>query len=104
MNLSLDYDTPCGCSLDRPAANSRRYDEHMNDSKQSLRGRLGTPNRVKRLVIGLILMGLNVAGLMLHPEWLKWAALLVQVELVGTAVIGWCPLYWSFGTHSCSMR
>ena len=76
----------------------------MNDSKRSLRGRVGSPDRVQRLSIGLVLMGLNVAGLIVHPEWLKWAALLVQVELVGTALVGWCPLYWSFGTHSCSMR
>ena len=47
---------------------------------------------------------LSSTGLMLHPEWVKWVALVVQVELVGTALIGWCPLYWSFGTHSCSMR
>ena len=76
----------------------------MIDSKPSLRGRVGAPDRVQRLVIGVILMGLNVVGLVIHPEWLRWAALCVQVELVGTALIGWCPLYWSFGTHSCSMR
>ena len=76
----------------------------MNDSKRSLRNRVGAPDRVQRLVIRLILIGLNVAGLMLHPKWLKWAALLVQVELVGTALVGWYPLNWSFGTHSCSMR
>ena len=75
----------------------------MHDSKQSLRGLVGRPDRVQRLVIGLILMSLNVAGLMLHPEWLRWIALFVQIELVGTALIGWCPLYWSFGTHSCSV-
>ncbi len=40
----------------------------MNDLKRSLRGRVGTPDRVQRLVIGLILMGLNVAGLMLHRQ------------------------------------
>ena len=60
----------------------------MNDSKRSLPGQVGAPDRVQRLVIGLILMGLNVAGLMLNPEWVKWAALVVQVELVGTALIG----------------
>ncbi len=76
----------------------------MERPKESLRGRVGSPDRKQRLVIGLILMVLNVAGLMLHPEWVKWVALVVQVELVGTALIGWCPLYWSFGTHSCSMR
>lgn len=76
----------------------------MNDSKPSLRGRVGSPDRAQRLVVGLILMGLNIVGLMLHPEWLRWIALIVQVDLVGTAMIGWCPLYWSFGTHSCPVR
>ena len=76
----------------------------MNDSKRSLRGLVGTPDRIQRLVIGLIFLGLNVVGLMLHPEWLRWIALFVQIELVVTALIGWYPLYWSFGTHSCSIR
>ncbi len=76
----------------------------MERPQDSLRGRVGLPDQAQRLVIGVILMGLNVAGLMLHPDWLKWVALVVQLELVGTAMIGWCPLYWSFGTHSCWMR
>lgn len=61
-------DRPGGCSPDNRAAPRRCYAEPMNDSKRSLRGRVGAPDRVQRLVIGLILMGLNVAGLMLHPE------------------------------------
>jgi hypothetical protein len=76
----------------------------MNDPKQALRGRVGSPDRIQRLVMGLLLMSINIAGLILHPEWLRWLSLVVQIELVGTAVMGWCPLYWSFGTHSCSTR
>ena len=76
----------------------------MNNSRRSLRGRVGSPDRIQRLAVGLILMGLNIVGLVLHPEWLRWIALFVQVDLVVTALIGWCPLYWSFGTHSCPMH
>jgi hypothetical protein len=59
---------------------------------------------MQRLVIGLILLGLNSIGLVSDPDRIRFAALGVQLELIITALVGWCPLYWSFGTNSCTPR
>jgi hypothetical protein len=74
------------------------------DDEKKLRGKVGNPDRLQRLVIGLALMALTVYGLGTDPTWAKWVALAIQVELIGSAVAGWCPLYWSFGTNSCALR
>jgi hypothetical protein len=58
------------------------------------------PNdRVQRILIGSLLMALNIVGLMRSPDWLKWTALALQVELIATGLAGWCPLYWCMGRH-----
>ena len=75
----------------------------MND-RLSLRGRVGAPDRLQRLIIGLILLILNLIGMTQHVGWISLVALGVQIELIITAVAGWCPLYWSFNTHSRSVR
>ena len=51
-------------------------------------------DRVQRILIGGMLIGLNTIGLATSPDWPKWAALVLQLELVATGVAGWCPLYW----------
>ncbi len=75
----------------------------MERPQPSLRGRVGSTDRMQRLIIGLTLLGLNTIGLISDPDWIRFAALGVQIELVLTAFAGWCPLYWSFGTHSCAI-
>ena len=76
----------------------------MGKLGDSMRGRVGSSDRIQRLVIGLVLMALTIFGLARDPAWTLWVALAVQVELVSTALGGWCPLYWSFGTNSCQVR
>lgn len=77
----------------------------MSKLKNPLRGRVGSPDRAQRLTIGLTLLALNVMSLSRGDgDLMRWIALLVQIDLIGTAVIGWCPLYWSFSTHSCPIR
>lgn len=73
----------------------------LDDRDRARRGRVGSADRKQRIIIGLVLLGLNAVGLAKDPDWIRWAALAVQVELIGSALIGWCPLYWSFGTNSC---
>jgi hypothetical protein len=58
---------------------------------------------MQQLVIGLVLLGLNMIGMLGDPDWIRFAALGVQIELILTAVAGWCPLYWSFGANSCAV-
>ena len=76
----------------------------MNTSNETLRGRVGHADRVQRLVIGIALMALTIYGLVHYPEWPKWVSLAIQLELISSALAGWCPLYWSFGTNSCAVR
>ena len=40
-------------------------------------------------------MILTVLGLLESPEWKKWAALALQMELIVTGLAGWCPIYWT---------
>lgn len=75
----------------------------MGRPQDSFRGRIGSPDRVQRLAVGLVLLGLNTIGLLSDPDWIRFAALGVQLELILTALAGWCPLYWSFGTNSCAL-
>lgn len=60
----------------------------------SARGRVGSADRLQRLVIGVILITLNAIGLIRFPDWTKWLALVFQMELVATGLLGWCPFYW----------
>ncbi|MCH7719869.1 MAG: hypothetical protein IH988_02605 [Planctomycetes bacterium] len=46
--------------------------------------------RIQRVLAGGLLIGLNTVGLASSPDWLKWAALVLQLELVATGLAGWC--------------
>ena len=50
-----------------------------------------------------MLLGLNAIGLVNDPDWIRWTALIVQIELIFTAVVGWCPILWGFGTNTCAI-
>ena len=56
-------------------------------------GRIPFPDRIQRLLMAACLMVLNVFGLLKSADWLKWTALVVQVELLLTGLAGWCPIY-----------
>ncbi len=58
-------------------------------------GAVGREDQVQRLIIGAVLIMLNAVGLVKSPDWPKWVARGLQLELVCTGLIGWCPLYWS---------
>jgi hypothetical protein len=61
-----------------------------------MRGRVSSTDRLQRIVIGAILMGLNVLGMTTRSvHWTNVAALVVQIELLTTGVVGWCPIYWA---------
>ncbi len=76
----------------------------MDTPNDTLRGKVGRADRSQRLVIGIALMTLTIYGLLQYPEWPKWVARAIQLELINSALAGWCPLYWSFGTNSCAAR
>ena len=62
-----------------------------------MRGRIPTADRIQRLLLAACLMLLTVLGLLESPEWKKWTALVLQLELLVTGLAGWCPIYWGCG-------
>jgi Protein of unknown function (DUF2892) len=60
---------------------------------------VGTIDRVIRIVLGVVLLSL----LFLVQGNLRWIGLVGIVPL-GTALMGWCPLYALFGMSSCPMK
>ncbi len=62
-----------------------------------MRGAINQADRLQRLVVGGVLIVLNGFGLQESPDWTRWLALAVQLELFATGLGGWCPFYWSMG-------
>jgi len=62
---------------------------------RTLARNLGTADRVIRLVIGILVLGLYGA---LEPPW-KYLTLVGLIPL-GTALTGYCPLYTLLGISS----
>lgn len=57
---------------------------------------VGTTDRIIRLVIGLVIIGLGIA----YGSW--WGAL--GLIPLGTAAVGWCALYQPFGISTCAVE
>jgi len=54
-------------------------------------------DRVQRVSIGLLLLVLNLLSKDFSEfSAVSLASLFIQIELILTGLIGWCPLYWSF--------
>jgi hypothetical protein len=67
-----------------------------------MRGCVGAGDRMIRVLLGLALLGLAVAGHVSQP-W-TYAAGIVGVIGVVTGLIGRCPLYAVAGLSSCGAR
>jgi hypothetical protein len=48
-------------------------------------------DRIIRVIIGLVFIGLFAAGVVVG--WLGWLLLVIGAILLGTGIIGFCPLY-----------
>ncbi|MCX7378483.1 MAG: DUF2892 domain-containing protein [Alphaproteobacteria bacterium] len=55
---------------------------------------VGGIDRVLRIVLGLALIGLTLAGVI---GWWGW----IGIVPLGTALIGFCPLYPLLGLNTC---
>ncbi len=66
----------------------------QDDSAATI-GIIPFPDRTQRVVFGLGLMLLTILGLFESSDWKKWAALVLQSELLLTGLVGWCPIYWT---------
>ena len=63
---------------------------------------VGTVDRAARALIGVLaLLGAFVLGW--FSGWMVWAAALVGVIMLGTAAVGFCPLYRLVGMNTCKI-
>lgn len=61
---------------------------------------VGTMDRAGRALIGILaLAGAFLLGW--FSGWMVWAAAAVGVIMLGTAAIGFCPLYRLVGINTC---
>ena len=58
---------------------------------------VGGMDRILRIALGLVLIGLSVTGTIGLWGWLGLVPL-------ATGVIGWCPPYALFGWNTCAMK
>ena len=58
---------------------------------------VGSVDRMARIVIGLVLIGLTLSGTIGIWGWLG-------VVPLATGAIGWCPPYAMFGFNTCAMK
>ncbi|MBP9150332.1 MAG: DUF2892 domain-containing protein [Rhodoferax sp.] len=62
-----------------------------------MKSNVGGIDRILRIVVGLVLIGLTLMGTL--PVW-GW----IGVVPLATGLIGWCPPYAIFGWNTCSMK
>ena len=62
-----------------------------------MKSNVGGIDRVLRIVIGLVLIGLTLSGTIGLWGWLG-------IVPLATGVIGWCPPYALFGWSTCAMK
>ena len=62
-----------------------------------MKSNVGGIDRILRIVLGLVLIGLTVSGTIGVWGW-------VGAVLLGTGLMGWCPPYAIFGLSTCSMK
>ena len=61
---------------------------------------VGNVDRALRALVGILaLAGAFVLGW--FSGWIVWAAAVVGVIMLGTAAVGFCPLYRLIGLNTC---
>jgi len=62
-----------------------------------MKANVGGIDRILRIVIGLVLVGLAATGTV---GWWGWLGLVP----LATGALGWCPPYAIFGFNTCSVK
>jgi hypothetical protein len=62
-----------------------------------MKSNVGGIDRILRIVIGLVLIGLTATGTIGAWGWLG-------IVPLATGAIGWCPPYAMLGWNTCSMK
>ena len=77
----------------KQASNQRiNYPVELN-----MKSNVGGIDRILRILVGLVLIGLAVTGTVGVWGW-------VGIVPLATGLIGWCPPYAIFGWNTCSMK
>ena len=62
-----------------------------------MKANVGGIDRILRIVVGLVLVGLAATG---SVGWWGWLGLVP----LATGLLGWCPPYAIFGFNTCAMK
>jgi hypothetical protein len=62
-----------------------------------MKSNVGGVDRVLRIVLGLVLLGLAATGTV---GWWGW----LGIVPLATGLVGWCPPYAMFGISTCKMK
>ncbi|MES2879752.1 MAG: DUF2892 domain-containing protein [Pseudomonadota bacterium] len=62
-----------------------------------MKSNVGGIDRILRIVLGLVLIGLTLSGTIGVWGW-------VGVVALGTGLVGWCPPYALLGFNTCAMK
>lgn len=62
-----------------------------------MKANVGGVDRVLRIVLGLVLLGLAATGTI---GWWGW----LGIVPLATGLVGWCPPYAIFGISTCRMK
>lgn len=62
-----------------------------------MKANMGGIDRGLRILAGLVLIGLAIAGIGAPWTW-------IGVVPLATGVIGWCPAYLPFGISTCATK
>ena len=62
-----------------------------------MKSNVGGIDRIIRIVVGLVLIGLAATGTV---GWWGW----LGIVPLATGAIGWCPPYAMLGFNTCSMK
>lgn len=62
-----------------------------------MKSNVGGVDRVLRIVLGLVLIGLAATGTV---GWWGW----LGIVPLATGLVGWCPPYAMFGISTCKMK
>lgn len=63
---------------------------------------VGTADRALRALIGILALA-GAFALGWFSGWMVWAAAAVGVIMLGTAAVGFCPLYRLVGINTCKI-
>jgi hypothetical protein len=62
-----------------------------------MKANVGTIDRILRILVGLVLIGLTFTGTI---GWWGW----LGIVPLATGLVGWCPPYALLGLSTCPMR